>query len=825
MLRSRGIIVGNGIKWGLLMGILMLAQSLIAQSIDSLLIRYRSEDNPVLRRSIQLQLGWQYQTQGDFAKAIAFYKEALEKDSLIAATDELRILRNVAFCYNELTDIENSIAIETKILQLLQRTSPPDANQIQKSFQRLASLSLQVKDYKKAIEYNEALLSHAKADNDLLSINQAYNNFGYIYHLLGDKELSGEYFRKTHETLEKNDFDLNDDHRATILSNLGVMNANLGQFVEARQFFLDAYEIRKKEQDTIKLAQALNYLATNDYIQHNYKSALASADEALALLTTLKATDQRDLVMVQTYRIFAEIRFRQNDIKAFRKYNVLYTALQEQIIQKEKRRNKLFLDRQLEVERVRNEIRVLLSEQEKQKLIVANSLIAQEAKQNELQLKERELEILRQENELQEEKYLNTILKNKQINQMLELLEQRSNAEQQTQKIQLLEQDKKFQELQIEKRKADIEQLQVAQLQDRKIKNYNFLISGLLLLLLLIAIKLYAYRNSKNKVLVERNNTISKMNLEISSRNEELVSINDQLNIRTLEMHSQNNKLNAAHELINQQNEKLRLYNRNLEAEVLKRTEEIRENSERLAEYTNQMEKFTYAISHNLRAPIARLLGLINIISPLESGPELEFLLLKVKESSSQLDDVIKDLAMILELRADKHKELDRVNLRDHLSTVFLLHDDLIKEASPRINLDLRVETINSIGSLIDSMFYNLIGNSLKYRQLDRQLVINITSDEENNFVILRCSDNGIGIDLAKYGDKLFGLYKRFETRVEGKGLGLYLIKSHVESLQGWISVESACGKGTTFTVRLPKNLNVDYNQIDERSVAYNTLK
>jgi signal transduction histidine kinase/tetratricopeptide (TPR) repeat protein len=810
----------NGLKCVILISVLLLAQNSIAQSIDSLLNRYRSEDDPILRRSIQLQLGWQYQTEGDFAKAIAFYNEALQKDSLAGESDQLRILRNVAFCYNELTDTENSIAIELKILRVLQGMSPPDASQIQKSYQRLASLCLQMKDYKKAIEYNEALLTHAKADNDLLSINQAYNNFGYIYHLLGDKTLSGEYFRKTYETLERNDFQLNDEHRATILSNLGVMNANLGQFEEARQFFLRAYDIRKKEQDTIKLAQALNYLATNDYIQHNYKPALVSVDEALALLTTLKPTDQRDLILVQTYKIFAEIRFRQNDIKSFRKYNVLYTALQEQIIQKEKRRNKLFLDRQLEVERVRSEIRVLLSEQEKQKLVVANSLIAQEAKQNELQLKERELEILRQENELQEEKYLNTILKNKQINQMFELLEQRSNAEQQTQKIELLEQYKKFQELQLQKRKADIEQLQISQLQDRKIKNYNFLVSGLLLLLLVIAVKLYAYRNSKNKVLVERNNTISQMNLEISSRNEELISINDQLNIRTLELHSQNNKLNAAHELINEQNEKLRLYNRNLEGEVLKRTEEIREHSARLAEYTSQMEKFTYAISHNLRAPIARLLGLINIISPNEPGPELEFLLSKVKESSTQLDDVIKDLSMILELRAEKHKELETVNLKRHISNVLMLHDDVIKQVVPRIVIDFKVETINSIGSLVDSMLYNLIGNSLKYRQPDRELVIQITSEEEESCVVLRCSDNGIGIDMAKYGDKLFGLYKRFETRVEGKGLGLYLIKSHVESLQGWISVESTLGKGTTFIVRLPKNPNHEVNRVDDRSVA-----
>ncbi|UPT72353.1 MAG: ATP-binding protein [Flavobacterium sp. JAD_PAG50586_2] len=82
-----------------------------------------------------------------------------------------------------------------------------------------------------------------------------------------------------------------------------------------------------------------------------------------------------------------------------------------------------------------------------------------------------------------------------------------------------------------------------------------------------------------------------------------------------------------------------------------------------------------------------------------------------------------------------------------------------------------------------------------------RQLKVTIATKVEDDNVIITFKDNGIGIDLDKNKDKIFGLYQRFHNYPDSKGLGLYLVKSQVESMNGTISVASTVGKGTTFTI------------------------
>ena len=91
--------------------------------------------------------------------------------------------------------------------------------------------------------------------------------------------------------------------------------------------------------------------------------------------------------------------------------------------------------------------------------------------------------------------------------------------------------------------------------------------------------------------------------------------------------------------------------------------------------------------------------------------------------------------------------------------------------------------------------------NAINYREPSRQLRITIATKVEDNKLFMTFKDNGIGIDLEKNNDKIFGLYQRFHNYPESKGLGLYLVKSQVESMGGTISVESNVGKGTTFTI------------------------
>ena len=94
-----------------------------------------------------------------------------------------------------------------------------------------------------------------------------------------------------------------------------------------------------------------------------------------------------------------------------------------------------------------------------------------------------------------------------------------------------------------------------------------------------------------------------------------------------------------------------------------------------------------------------------------------------------------------------------------------------------------------------------MISNSIKYRQPDLTPIIEISCEWEGNKLTLIYKDNGLGIDLKKHGKNLFGLYKRFHDHVEGKGMGLFMVKTQLDAIGGTISVESTCNQGTEFTI------------------------
>jgi len=106
---------------------------------------------------------------------------------------------------------------------------------------------------------------------------------------------------------------------------------------------------------------------------------------------------------------------------------------------------------------------------------------------------------------------------------------------------------------------------------------------------------------------------------------------------------------------------------------------------------------------------------------------------------------------------------------------------------------------------MINSILYNLISNAIKYRSPDRAPKIKIRSTHIGNYIRIDVTDNGLGIDLNRFKENLFGLYKRFHTHMEGKGLGLFLVKLQCEVLGGYVDVTSAQGVGTTFSVYLNK--------------------
>jgi signal transduction histidine kinase len=112
-----------------------------------------------------------------------------------------------------------------------------------------------------------------------------------------------------------------------------------------------------------------------------------------------------------------------------------------------------------------------------------------------------------------------------------------------------------------------------------------------------------------------------------------------------------------------------------------------------------------------------------------------------------------------------------------------------------------QAESIRTVKPYFESILYNLVSNAIKYRHPDRKPIIHIKMEKFENEICLNVSDNGLGIDLPAHRDKLFTLYSRFHIHLEGKGMGLYLVKTQITALGGRIEIESSVNKGSTFKV------------------------
>jgi signal transduction histidine kinase len=199
-------------------------------------------------------------------------------------------------------------------------------------------------------------------------------------------------------------------------------------------------------------------------------------------------------------------------------------------------------------------------------------------------------------------------------------------------------------------------------------------------------------------------------------------------------------------------------------------------------------------------------MGIANLMETEKDDPEtIAYCVNNLKSSTSRLDEVIKDLSKILST-TDSSVDLiaEQVDLAETVRNIKKDLSDKITRSHTRIDITPGTFCIYSHKAYIYSIFFNLISNSIKYRSDDEPVIdIHLSQDEESVFI--KFTDNGCGIDLERHGEDLFKPYKRFHTHIEGKGLGLFLVKSHVEALGGEISLTSTVGKGTTFTISLLK--------------------
>jgi len=222
-----------------------------------------------------------------------------------------------------------------------------------------------------------------------------------------------------------------------------------------------------------------------------------------------------------------------------------------------------------------------------------------------------------------------------------------------------------------------------------------------------------------------------------------------------------------------------------------------------LTQNNKDLKQFSYITSHNFRAPLSNLTGLLNLLEdiPIENE-ELKEILNGFNKSTNLLNDTINDLVKVVIIKDNPSIQKEDVVVNEVFENVFFQLNNQINLHKPTFKIEIDQDAVLQINkAYLESIILNLVTNAIKYRSLERKLKITIKVFKKENNVLLEIADNGIGIDMEKNKDQIFGLYQRFHNYPDSKGLGLYLVKSQVEAMGGSITVSSIVNKGTTFTI------------------------
>lgn len=229
----------------------------------------------------------------------------------------------------------------------------------------------------------------------------------------------------------------------------------------------------------------------------------------------------------------------------------------------------------------------------------------------------------------------------------------------------------------------------------------------------------------------------------------------------------------------------------------------VRRTNRRLNIRNEQLEQFSYLISHNLRSPVTSMSLIIDIIKKEKDPENIKNLLPKLhklSDSISCLTEDIKEFITVVDQKEPKFQEIDLFEMLEGIKADF----PEIRHGKDTFGIRYELQawkTIVSSRYCLQSICHNLISNAIRYRRTGVASYLVFRSAFENDRKVLYVEDNGMGIDMDRYGEDVFKLYKRFHRNVSGKGMGLFLVKTKLEAINATISVKSSVGKGTTFKI------------------------
>ncbi|WP_179319660.1 sensor histidine kinase [Winogradskyella helgolandensis] len=237
---------------------------------------------------------------------------------------------------------------------------------------------------------------------------------------------------------------------------------------------------------------------------------------------------------------------------------------------------------------------------------------------------------------------------------------------------------------------------------------------------------------------------------------------------------------------------------------------QLKKNLQLITSQNKRLYSFTHIVSHNLNTHIGNLKNILEFYDEAKEESEKKELIGHLKSISESLTTTIDDLDDIISIKS-------KTNLNEFNEHIYLHR--CINKISESLTLDCtkngvtihnalrQDETLYTNRSYLESVFYNIISNGIKYADSNKKSQIVIQSIHTKDTIKILISDNGIGIDTAKFKDQLFDMYQTFHgtDRKDSRGIGLYITKTQVEALNGEIELESKLNEGTAFILTFKK--------------------
>ncbi len=221
-----------------------------------------------------------------------------------------------------------------------------------------------------------------------------------------------------------------------------------------------------------------------------------------------------------------------------------------------------------------------------------------------------------------------------------------------------------------------------------------------------------------------------------------------------------------------------------------------------VTEQNKRLLNFSYIVSHNLRSHASNIQGISSLIENAKNDEERDEMIQLLKRVAGNLNETLFNLNNIINIQTSIDIVVEPLNLYDYvLKTLATQNAQILAKDATVLNKVNSNIKINYNKAYLESILLNLVSNALRYSHPDRKPVISLSCFEENDQLVLRVSDNGIGIDLKKHGDKIFGIYQTFNGNADARGFGLFISKNQIEAMGGNIAVESVENVGTTFKI------------------------